>query len=108
MRGLDLTALASRADADAALTEAVPDQVVRAFLLQNLRRSQRTARLGWQPNLEVIDRRMDAITGWPAEELAGVAPYDGPGAVGARRAVRATSPTSTPSAMAALFPACAG
>ena len=46
MRGLDLHALAARADADRALTEAVPDPVVRGFLLQNLRRhhdSPRTA-----------------------------------------------------------------
>ncbi len=38
MRGLDLHALAARADAERALTDAVPDPVVRGFLLQNLRR----------------------------------------------------------------------
>jgi pimeloyl-ACP methyl ester carboxylesterase len=78
MRGLDLTTLGSRADADAALAEAAPDPVVRAFLLQNLRRSSEPPGWAWQPNLEVIDRRLEAITGWPAEDLAGVAPYDGP------------------------------
>ncbi len=78
MRGLDLTALTSRANADAALTEAVPDPTVRGFLLQNLRRSSEPPGWAWQPNLAVLDERMDAITGWPAEELAGVTPYDGP------------------------------
>ena len=38
MQGLDLGSLAARADADAALTDAVPEPVVRGFLLQNLRR----------------------------------------------------------------------
>ena len=77
MRGLDLAALSSRGDADQALTEAVPDPVVRGFLLQNLRRD---AALGWtwQPNLEVIGDRLDVITGWPADRLAGLPPYDGP------------------------------
>ncbi len=82
MRGLDLTALVSRADADAAMTDAVPDPVVRGFLLQNLRRhhdpSPGAPAWYWQPNLEVIGRRLDVITGWPADELAEVSPYDGP------------------------------
>ncbi|MEO6510602.1 MAG: alpha/beta fold hydrolase [Nocardioides sp.] len=78
MRALDLSALESRGDADAALTAAVPDPTVRSFLLQNLRRSSEPPGWVWQPNLEVLDRRMDAITGWPADELVGVAPYTGP------------------------------
>jgi pimeloyl-ACP methyl ester carboxylesterase len=78
LRALDLSALETRADADAALQPAVPNDVVRSFLLQNLRRSPEPPGWTWQPNLEVLDRRMDAITGWPAEELAGVEPYTGP------------------------------
>ena len=61
-----------------ALLEGGAVPVVRAFLPQNLRRSSEPTGWAWQPNLEVIDRRLDAITGWPAEDLAGVAPYDGP------------------------------
>ncbi len=78
MRTLDLGALGSRSDADAALTTAVPNPVVRGFLLQNLRRHQGES--GWyrQPNLEVIGDRLDVITGWPADQLTGVAPYEGP------------------------------
>jgi pimeloyl-ACP methyl ester carboxylesterase len=78
MRALDLSALDSRADADAALGPAVPSDVVRSFLLQNLRRSSEPPGWAWQPNLEVIDRDIHQITGWPAEELAGTAPYAGP------------------------------
>jgi pimeloyl-ACP methyl ester carboxylesterase len=82
MRSLDLGALASRSEAESALAPAVPDPVVRGFLLQNLRRHHDATREGpgwfWQPNLEVIGARLDVITGWPAEKLAGLAPYDGP------------------------------
>jgi pimeloyl-ACP methyl ester carboxylesterase len=78
MRGLDLAALATRADADAALTEAVPNPVVRGFLLQNLRRGPDGQGWVWQPNLEVIEDDLDVITGWPADRLADLEPYDGP------------------------------
>jgi pimeloyl-ACP methyl ester carboxylesterase len=82
MRSLDLTSLQSRSDADRAMTEAAPNPVVRGFLLQNLRRHHdvRQAAPGWQwqPNLDVIGDRLDVITGWPADRLQGVAPYDGP------------------------------
>lgn len=76
MLGMDLPAIASRADADAALTEAVPDPTVRAFLLQNLRRDGDGWR--WQANLEVLGRDLELLGGWPAEELAGLPPYEGP------------------------------
>jgi pimeloyl-ACP methyl ester carboxylesterase len=75
MRGLDLHALEGRDDADAALSEAVPDATVRAFLLQNLRRDGSGWR--WQMNLEVLGDDLAVIGGWPEEELAGVPPYSG-------------------------------
>jgi pimeloyl-ACP methyl ester carboxylesterase len=78
LRGLDLHALDTRADADASLTDAVPDPRVRGFLLQNLRRGPDGAGWAWLANLEVIGDDLDAITGWPADRLAGLAPYDGP------------------------------
>ena len=78
LRALDLTALQSRADADEALRPAVPNDTVRSFLLQNLRRSPEPPGWAWQPNLEVLDRRMDVITGWPGADLEGLPPYDGP------------------------------
>ncbi|MCU0985298.1 MAG: alpha/beta fold hydrolase [Acetobacteraceae bacterium] len=53
-----------RAEADAALREAVPDAGVRAFLLQNLRFGDGTP--AWRCNLPVITAALDAISGFPA------------------------------------------
>lgn len=77
MRALDLDVLASRADADEALATAAPDPRVRGFLLQNLRRDPDGKGWAWQPNLEVIERDLGVITGWPADRLAALPPYDG-------------------------------
>ncbi|MGP9792067.1 alpha/beta fold hydrolase [Roseinatronobacter sp. NSM] len=63
MRKLDLTALKSRADADAALGKDIADRGVRAFLLQSL--DLRAARPRWRLNLDVLEREMPRITGWP-------------------------------------------
>lgn len=76
MLAIDLGTLASRADADAALVEAVRDPAVRGFLLQNLRRNGDS--WSWQPNLELLRAELDEIGGWPEEALRGVAAYDGP------------------------------
>ena len=76
MRGLDLDALESRSQASEALAEAVPNETVRGFLLQNLRHADDGWR--WQPNLEVLGEELAKVTGWPADELADEAPYDGP------------------------------
>ena len=75
MRSLDLAALGSRAQAEDALREAVPNPVVRSFLLQNLRRTDDGWH--WQVNLDLLGESMDGLTGWPAERL-GEASYDGP------------------------------
>ncbi len=71
MRGLDLDAISTRAEADAALARAVPDGGVRAFLLQSL--DVRAGR--WALNLSALDAAMDEITGWPGD-LGGA--HDGP------------------------------
>ena len=75
MRAIDLTRLERRADADAALEEAVPNPMVRGFLLQSLRREDDGWR--WLLNLDVLGRDLDAITDWPEDRLDGTAPYDG-------------------------------
>lgn len=98
MLAIDLGALTSRSDADAALAEAVPDASVRAFLLQSLRREGET--WAWMSNLEVLRRDLGAIRGWP-DGVAGT--YDGPVlwiAGGASRYVR----DEHRDAMEALFP----
>lgn len=75
MQGLDLASLGSRSEAEDALREAVPNPVVRSFLLQNLRRSDDGWH--WQLNLDLLGDSMPGLTGWPAEAL-GEATYDGP------------------------------
>jgi pimeloyl-ACP methyl ester carboxylesterase len=76
MQAIDLDALHERSDADAALHDAVPSTTVRNFLLQNLRREGDSWR--WQVNLDVLGRELDELSGWPDEQLAELAPYDGP------------------------------
>jgi pimeloyl-ACP methyl ester carboxylesterase len=76
MQQLDLGTLDQRSDAEEALADAVPNTTVRGFLLQNLRRDGDSWR--WQVNLDVLGDELAEITGWPEEQLAGVAPYDGP------------------------------
>jgi pimeloyl-ACP methyl ester carboxylesterase len=83
MQALDLSALESRADAEEALAPAVASRSVRSFLLQNLRREGQGDRgegngWRWQPNLDVLGRDLDAIAGWPEDDVAGATPYDGP------------------------------
>ena len=70
MRTLDLSAIASRADADGILSDAIEERDVRAFLLQSL--DVRCRR--WLLNLDVLERDMELITGFPA--VAGR--FDGP------------------------------
>jgi pimeloyl-ACP methyl ester carboxylesterase len=76
MRAIDLTTLASRGEADAALSEAVPHPTVRGFLLQSLRREGD----GWEwlLNLDLLARDLDLITDWPEDRLADLAAYEGP------------------------------
>jgi len=75
MKAVDLDALERRDDADAALRDAVPDPMVRGFLLQSLRREGGGWR--WLLNLDLLGRDLDLITGWPADRLAGAAAYEG-------------------------------
>ncbi len=74
MRALDLSTLERRDQADDALAPAVPNPVVRSFLLQNLRRTDDGWH--WQVNLDLLGASMDGLTGWPGDAL-GDATYDG-------------------------------
>jgi pimeloyl-ACP methyl ester carboxylesterase len=76
MQAIDLAELGQRADADAALEQAVPSSTVRGFLLQNLRRDGEGWR--WQVNLEVLGRDLATVGGWPEDALGDLTPYDGP------------------------------
>lgn len=67
LRSIDLESLTSRRDAEEQLAERESNAVVRAFLLQNLRRGDGWS---WQPNLELLGQALPHIGGWP--------PYEGP------------------------------
>ncbi|MEM9707999.1 MAG: alpha/beta fold hydrolase [Pseudomonadota bacterium] len=60
MQGVDLAAVTTRGDADAQLAAAVPEPMVRAFLLQSLDLGAKR----WQLNLDVLERDMGDILGW--------------------------------------------
>ena len=62
MRALDLKALSSRADADERMRAEVPDDAVRLFLLQNLRRK---GGWHWQQNLALLGDSLPQIGDWP-------------------------------------------
>lgn len=72
LRSLDLDEVTSRTQADEALKELIPDDVVRRFLLQNLRR--RGESWSWQANLDLLADSLHAVGGWPSMEGS----YDGP------------------------------
>ena len=50
-------------DMDALLSAEVPDRAVRGFLMMNL--AGGPAGLSWRPNLALLERSMDEITGFP-------------------------------------------
>jgi pimeloyl-ACP methyl ester carboxylesterase len=73
MASVDLAAVASRADADAALARAgVEDAALRAFFLQSL--DLRATPPRWKLNLPVLREEMPKIVGWPGTEGR----FDGP------------------------------
>lgn len=75
MRAIDLAALTSREDADAALREVVPSDMVRAFLLQSLVRDGSTG-WRWRLNLELLGRDLGVLRQFPEPPPGAV--FDGP------------------------------
>jgi pimeloyl-ACP methyl ester carboxylesterase len=74
MREADLAAVQRRSDADLQLQDAVPDAVLRNFLLQNLVKTD--AGFVWRVNLEALAANMDELLGFPTP--AADAAYGGP------------------------------
>ena len=70
MRAIDLSAVATRGDADRQLQAHVDDAGVRAFLLQSLDVKAQA----WRLNLDVLSREMAKITGWPEGDFT---PFEG-------------------------------
>jgi pimeloyl-ACP methyl ester carboxylesterase len=75
MRSLDLSTLDSRAAADAALAEAVPDPTVRGFLLQSLVRDGGQG-WRWRLNLDVLQEHLADLGRFPKPAPGAV--YEGP------------------------------
>jgi esterase len=71
MRGVDLSKVESRGDADRQLRETVPEDGVRAFLLQSLDVKGKR----WRLNLDVLSEEMSRIVGFP-DDIDGE--FDGP------------------------------
>jgi pimeloyl-ACP methyl ester carboxylesterase len=77
MRAMDLGAVETRDDADAALRDAVPSRMVRSFLLQSLVREGGTeGGWRWRLNLELLERDLGALRGFPDPPPG--ASFDGP------------------------------
>lgn len=72
MRGLDLTELTLRSEADDRLAASMGDPALRAFFLQSLDLKSSPPR--WRLNLDVLEAEMPKIVGWPG--TAGQ--FDGP------------------------------
>ncbi|PPB81851.1 pimeloyl-ACP methyl ester carboxylesterase [Albidovulum inexpectatum] len=66
MRNLDLNGLTLRSEADKRLAADIESPQVRAFLLQSLDLKSDPPR--WLLNLDVLDREMQHITGWPGTQ----------------------------------------
>lgn len=62
MRNLDLTDITRRSEADARLAAVLPDPGLRAFFLQSLDLSNGPS---WKLALDILERDMDKIIGWP-------------------------------------------
>ncbi|HET6520178.1 MAG TPA: alpha/beta fold hydrolase [Geminicoccaceae bacterium] len=75
MRAVDPSGVTRRGEVEERLRDAVPDQSVRAFLLQNLVGDN--GGLRWRVNLAAIEADMGDVMGFPAPEDAGRV-YDGP------------------------------
>lgn len=98
LRSLDLTTLGSRAEADERLRARIPDDAVRLFLLQNLRRK---GGWHWQPNLALLGSALETIGGWPEIDAT---PFTGPVLWLAGEHSTYVSPVHEPE-MRRLFPA---
>ncbi|MDT8854268.1 alpha/beta fold hydrolase [Paracoccaceae bacterium Fryx2] len=66
MRGLDLTGVTTRREADRRLALTEDDPALRAFFLQSLNLKAHPPR--WRLNLDVLEAEMPKIVGWPGTQ----------------------------------------
>ena len=74
MRAADLSKVERRSQADPLLADAIPDAMMRAFILQNLVIEEKKAR--WRLNLKALDEGMPDLIGWDA--ILDRTPFEGP------------------------------
>lgn len=65
LASVDLGSLTKRIDASVQLQASIPDNAVRGFLLQNLRREGDG--FSWEPNLGLLRAELDTVMGFPDE-----------------------------------------
>ena len=74
MRAMNLTGVERRSQADPLLADAIPDAMMRAFILQNLVFEEKKAH--WRLNLKALDEGMPDLIGW--DSVLDRNPYGGP------------------------------
>lgn len=67
MQGIDVASMGRRAEVEAQLTEAIPIDMIRKFLMQNLVTDEATGGLRWQINLDLLADSMTALMDFPIE-----------------------------------------
>ncbi|WP_340538503.1 alpha/beta fold hydrolase [Nocardioides sp. GXZ039] len=80
LAGLDLGAVSRRAEADQALQEQIPNDVVRGFLLQNLAAtgSSSDPAFTWRANLALLRAGLPVIGGFPEADRLDAPPFEHP------------------------------
>lgn len=76
MQGVDLTRFSRRSEVEAELTDAIPLDAIRKFLMQNLVLNETTGHLEWQINLAGLAASMANLMDFPLEP--DMEPYGGP------------------------------
>ncbi|NKD54050.1 MULTISPECIES: alpha/beta fold hydrolase [unclassified Haematospirillum] len=76
MEAVNLVGVTRRAEVEAQLAHAIPEESLRKFLTQNLVTDESRGHLKWQINLRTLDDSMDAIRAFPA--TVETSPYRNP------------------------------
>lgn len=68
MQSVDLHGITRRSEVEHMLTEAIPDDTVRKFLMQNLVQDMQSGYLRWQINLDILGQSIPAMMDFPLPE----------------------------------------
>lgn len=67
MQSVDVSTMNRRAEVEAMLTDSIPTDMIRKFLMQNLVADEATGGLRWQINLDLLAGSMDGLMDFPIE-----------------------------------------